>query len=77
MKGGEEEKNCNLKFKKMKDIFYNLISKIHVATDMSPIAAEGYFCVDWYYHHFVSDSPVWDSLHINNKEALAIGLAAK
>ena len=75
MKGGE--KNCNLKFKKMKDIFYNLISKIHVATDMSPIAAEGYFCVDWYYHHFVSDSPVWDSLHINNKEALAIGLAAK
>ena len=75
--GGEEEKNCNLKFKKMKDIFYNLISKIHVATDMSPIAAGGYFCVDWYYHHFVSDSPVWDSLHINNKEALAIGLAAK
>ena len=37
-------------------------------------------CNNWHVpnsNHFVSDSPVWDSLHINNKEALAIGLAAK
>lgn len=54
-----------------------MVPTVDVATDACPIAAGGYFRGDWFYHNFSLDSPVWDSLHINHKEALAIVLAAK
>lgn len=50
---------------------------IDVATDACQIAAVGYFRGEWFYHHFLLDSPAWDPLHITHKERLATVLAAK
>ena len=57
--------------------FLDLAPTLDVATDACSIAVGGYFRRDWFYHNFLSDSPAWDSLHINHKETLAIVLGAK
>ena len=46
-------------------------------TDACSLAAGGYFRGDWFYFNSALDSPAWVHLHINDKETLAIILAAK
>lgn len=58
-------------------LFLDMVPTVDVATDACSLAAGGYFRGDWFYHNFTLDSPLWSSLHINHKEALAIVLAAK
>lgn len=50
---------------------------VDVATDACQMAAAGYFWGDWFYQHFLLDSPASDPLHIAHKETLAMVLAAK
>ena len=59
-------------------MFLDHLATVDVFTDACPVAAGGsYFRGDWFYHHFLLDSPEWQNLHISHKETLAIVLAAQ
>ena len=51
--------------------------RAEVRADACPQAAGAFFEGDWPYHNFGCDSPTLSALHINQKETIAVCLAAE